>query len=85
VSRSCAGLLREAGYSFQANSKTLQGRHHPDRDAQFRYLADQAEAHLADGQPVVNGLFRVKRATCFSQLRPAGIGGYSSSVYGGVG
>ena len=54
MSRSCAGLLREAGYSFQANSKTLQGRHHPDRDAQFRYLADQAEAHLADGQPVVN-------------------------------
>src|SRR5450756_495240 len=47
-------LLREAGYSLQANSKTLQGRQHPDRDAQFRYLADQAEAHLADGQPVVS-------------------------------
>jgi transposase len=47
-------LLREAGYSLQANSKTLEGRQHPDRDAQFRYLADQAEAHLADGQPVVS-------------------------------
>ena len=30
-------------------------------------------------------LFRLKRATCFSRLRPAGIGGYSSTVYGGVG
>src|SRR5674476_1369783 len=47
-------LLREAGYSLQANSKTLEGRPHPDRDAQFRYLADQAEAHLGDGQPVVS-------------------------------
>ena len=44
-------LLREAGYSLQANAKTLEGRQHPDRDAQFGYLADQAGAHLADGQP----------------------------------
>src|SRR5664279_6335122 len=47
-------LLREAGYSLQANAKTLEGRQHPDRDAQFGYLADQAGAHLADGQPVVS-------------------------------
>ena len=44
-------LLREAGYSLQASARTLQGRQHPDRDAQFGYLADQAGAHLADGQP----------------------------------
>ena len=30
-------------------------------------------------------LFRLKRATCFSRLRPAGTGGYMRSVYGGVG
>jgi hypothetical protein len=30
-------------------------------------------------------LFRLKRATCFSRLRPAGIGGYRTTVYGGVG
>ena len=30
-------------------------------------------------------LFRLKRATCFSRLRPAGIGGYTTTVYGGVG
>jgi hypothetical protein len=31
-------MLREAGYSLQANVKTQEGAQHPDRDAQFRYL-----------------------------------------------
>ena len=30
-----------AGYSLQANAKTIEGAQHPDRDAQFRYLNDQ--------------------------------------------
>ena len=47
-------LLKEAGYSLQANAKTLEGGQHPDRDAQFAYLADQASEHLAAGQPVVS-------------------------------
>jgi transposase len=47
-------LLREAGYSLQANAKTLEGGQHPDRDAQFIYLADQAAEHLAAGAPVVS-------------------------------
>ena len=29
-------LLKEAGYSLQANRKTREGTSHPDRDAQFR-------------------------------------------------
>lgn len=32
-----AGLLREEGFSLQANAKTIEGAQHPDRDAQFRY------------------------------------------------
>lgn len=28
-------LLRENGFSLQANTKTLEGKQHPDRDAQF--------------------------------------------------
>jgi hypothetical protein len=32
----------------------LEGAKHPDRDAQFRYLNQQARAHLAAGQPVVS-------------------------------
>ena len=47
-------LLREAGYSLQGNAKTLEGGQHPDRDAQFTYLADQAAEHLAAGAPVVS-------------------------------
>jgi hypothetical protein len=33
-----AVLLRQEGFSLQANAKTLEGRQHADRDAQFRYL-----------------------------------------------
>ena len=37
-----AELLREEGFSLQANSKTIEGSQHPDRDAQFRYISEQA-------------------------------------------
>jgi|HubBroStandDraft_6_1064221.scaffolds.fasta_scaffold54792_1 hypothetical protein len=47
-------LLHEQGFSTQANAKVAEGRRHPDRDAQFRYLAAQAKEHLAAGQPVIS-------------------------------
>ena len=47
-------LLREFGYSLQANVKTAEGAQHADRDAQFAYLNDQATAHLACGDPVIS-------------------------------
>ena len=47
-------LLHAAGYSLQANAKTLEGKQRPDRDAQFRYLNDQVKTFLQDGQPVVS-------------------------------
>ena len=47
-------LLRERGYSLQANAKTTEGGQHPDRDAQFAYLNDQATDHLATGDPVIS-------------------------------
>jgi DDE family transposase len=47
-------LLRENGFSLQVNAKTLEGAQHPDRDAQLRYINDQAMDHQADGQPVVS-------------------------------
>ena len=49
-----ARLLRESGFSLQANAKTIEGGQHPDRDQQFSYLNDQASEHLADGQPVIS-------------------------------
>lgn len=47
-------LLREGGYSLQGNVKTAEGGQHPDRDAQFAYLAARAGAHLAVGDPVIS-------------------------------
>ena len=44
-----ATLLHEQGFSLQANAKTIEGAQHPDRDAQFGYLNDQAAEHLAAG------------------------------------
>jgi hypothetical protein len=48
-------LLRDAlGYSLQANRKDKEGRAPPERDAQFRYLNEQARVFLARGQPVLS-------------------------------
>ena len=47
-------LLREQGFSLQANVKTLEGKQHPDRDAQFRYINEQVRRHQAAGQPVIS-------------------------------
>jgi len=47
-------LLHQAGYSLQANAKTLKGAQHPDRDAQFRHIHDRVAAALAAGIPVVS-------------------------------
>jgi hypothetical protein len=52
--RTVARLLTEAGYSLQANVKVLEGREHPDRDAQFAHINDTATAHLAAGDPVIS-------------------------------
>ncbi|MFJ2034377.1 ISAzo13 family transposase [Streptosporangium sp. NPDC087985] len=47
-------LLREAGFSLQANAKMLEGTQHPDRDAQFRYINEQVKQHQVDRQPVIS-------------------------------
>ena len=45
-----ARLLQAEGYSLQGNAKVAEGRQHPDRDAQFRYIAARAREHLDAGQ-----------------------------------
>ena len=49
-----AQLLRDLDYSLQGNRKTLEGRHHPDRDAQFAYINEQVSRALAAGGPVIS-------------------------------
>jgi transposase len=47
-------LLREEGFSLQGNAKTIEGRRHPDRDAQFGYINEQVKAHQDSGDPVIS-------------------------------
>lgn len=47
-------LLRELGYSLQANRKMLEGTDHPDRNAQFEFISDQTKRQLAAGNPVIS-------------------------------
>jgi hypothetical protein len=47
-------LLHAQGFSLQANAKTVEGRQHPDRDGQFRYIAAQVRAFAGAGDPVIS-------------------------------
>jgi DDE family transposase len=48
------GLLREEGFSLQGNAKSIEGKRHPDRDAQFRYINEQVKTHQDTGDPVIS-------------------------------
>ncbi|HEV2240983.1 MAG TPA: ISAzo13 family transposase, partial [Streptosporangiaceae bacterium] len=70
-------LLHGQGFSLQANAKTAEGKQHPDRDAQFRYIAGQAGELLAAGQPVISVDAKKKEqvgpyAQAGREWRPAG-------------
>ncbi|NJD20314.1 MAG: ISAzo13 family transposase, partial [Gemmatimonadetes bacterium] len=47
-------LLKESGYSLQANQKTREGAQHEDRDAQFRYIARCVRRCLREGAPAIS-------------------------------
>jgi hypothetical protein len=47
-------LLRELGYSLQANRKDKEGRSPPERATQVAYLNDEARAFLERRQPVIS-------------------------------
>lgn len=52
--RTVAKLLKAEHYSLQANRKTREGASHPDRDAQFCHINEQAIVALREGRPVVS-------------------------------
>ena len=52
--RTVASLLKSAGYSLQSNSKTKEGSSHPDRNAQFEYIARRVSKYQRNGQPAVS-------------------------------
>ena len=47
-------LLRESGYSLQANRKTTEGTRHPDRNAQFEFIYQEIRRQQSGGQPVIS-------------------------------
>ncbi|MDX6666753.1 MAG: hypothetical protein QOK04_133 [Solirubrobacteraceae bacterium] len=49
-----AKLLRQLGYSLQANRKMTEGASHLDRDAQFRHINETVKSALAAGQPAIS-------------------------------
>ena len=65
-----ARLLKDEGFSLQANVKVLEGRQHPDRDAQFRYINGQAAAYQASGDPVIS--VDAKKKELVGQYKKAG-------------
>jgi hypothetical protein len=49
-----ARMLHGAGYSLQGMSRTVEGRQHPDRDAQFRLVSMMTGEFTAAGGPVAS-------------------------------
>jgi Rhodopirellula transposase DDE domain len=49
-----AALLKAQGYSLQSNRKTLEGKQHPDRNAQFEHIARRVKARQRCGEPAIS-------------------------------
>jgi transposase len=47
-------LLKAQGYSLQSNRKTIEGKQHPDRNAQFEHIARRVKARRRCGEPAIS-------------------------------
>ncbi len=47
-------LLKSQGYSLQSNRKTIEGKQHPDRNAQFEHIARRVKARQRCGEPAIS-------------------------------
>jgi hypothetical protein len=47
-------LLKEQGYSLQANRKTREGARHPDRNAQFEHINASVKKQLDAAEPAIS-------------------------------
>jgi hypothetical protein len=63
-------LLHALDYSLQSNRKTIEGKGHPDRDAQFQYINRRVKAFQRRGQPVVS--VDTKKKELVGQFRNGG-------------
>jgi transposase len=49
-----ARQLHALGYSLQGNRKTVEGKQHPDRNAQFEYINARATMEMKAANPVIS-------------------------------
>lgn len=63
-------LLRQLGYSLQANRKTREGKQHPDRDGQFQHIHRRLLAYRRRRQPAVS--VDTKKKEVLGPLKNAG-------------
>src|SRR3989338_7277556 len=49
-----AKLLRDEGFSLQANKKPLEGASHPDRNAQFEFINADIRTQQQRSEPVIS-------------------------------
>ena len=47
-------LLKAQGYSLQSNRKTIEGKQHPDRNAQFEHITWRVKARRRCGEPALS-------------------------------
>ena len=52
--KTVAKLLKEHDYSLQAPNKSVEGKQHPDRNAQFEHINAKAEDCIERGVPVIS-------------------------------
>ena len=52
--KTVAKLLRDHGYSLQAPNKSVEGKQHPDRNAQFEHINAKSEDFVDRGLPVIS-------------------------------
>ena len=64
-----AELLHALGYSLQGNVKTREGRQHPDRDEQFRYIAETVKRTLRQRHPAISVDTKKKGSCPISVIR----------------
>jgi len=63
-------VLKALDYSLKANVKKLAGTDHPDRDRQFGVIAEQKQAFVAAGLPVIS--VDTKKKELIGNFRQAG-------------
>jgi len=63
-------LLKSQGYSLQSNQKTVEGKKHPDRNAQFEHIARRVKARQRRGEPAIS--VDTKKKETLGNLKNAG-------------